>query len=68
MPEVAQRAMKVGGSLMLVIPKDVADETGIVEGDIVYYTPQKKRTSLFGKYPGLGTWEKQDPSVFSKYA
>ncbi len=68
MVEVAQRVQKIGGSLMVRIPKDIADEANISEGDTIYFNPQKQRTSLFGKYPQLGPWEKPEPGVFSKYA
>lgn len=67
MVEVVQRTQKIGGSLMVRIPKDVADEMGIHEGDLIFFEPAKKRKSLLGAFPGIGPWVKQDPSVFSKY-
>ncbi len=67
MVEVAQRAQKIGGSLMIRIPKDIADASGIAEGDVVYFNPRKERKSLLGAFPGIGPWKKENPREFSKY-
>lgn len=67
MVEIAQKAQKIGGSLMVRIPKEIADATNIHEGDTVYFNPQKQRKSLLGAFPGLGPWKKEDPRNVSKY-
>ncbi len=56
-PEVEGRARKVGGSLMVVIPKDVADSEGIRDGSSVKLRIVKKRVSSFGAFHGIGPWE-----------
>jgi hypothetical protein len=68
MVEVVQRVQKIGGSLMVRIPKDIAEYVGIREGDIIKFNPQKDAKDWFGAMPGLAPWDKEDPSVHSKYA
>lgn len=67
MVEVVQRVQKIGGSLMVRIPKDIAHYVGIKEGDTIMFDPKKESKDLFGAFPELGPWEKEDPSVHSKY-
>lgn len=67
MPELAQQVKKVGGSLMIRIPKNVAEQLDIHEGEIIYFNPRKERKSLLGAFPGLGSWKKEDPREVSKY-
>jgi len=55
--EIVATVRKVGGSLMLTIPKERADEEGIREGTMVTVRVQKRRQSSFGMFPGLGPWE-----------
>ena len=52
---------------MIRIPKDIADASGIGEGDVVYFNPRKERKSLLGAFPGIGPWKKENPREFSKY-
>jgi hypothetical protein len=55
--EIVATVRKVGGSLMLTIPKEVADAEGIREGTVVNAKVHKKRQSSFGLFPNLGPWE-----------
>ncbi len=68
MVEIRQTIKRVGGSLMIRIPKDLVDELGVQEGDIIYFEPKKKPKNNFGKYPELKGWTKTSPKEFSKYA
>jgi len=58
--DVSGKARKVGGSLMVVIPKDVADMEGIRDGTPVKIRVSKKRASSFGILPGIGPWKGHD--------
>jgi len=55
--EVVATVRKVGGSLMLTIPKEAAESEGIREGTVVVARVRKKRRSSFGAFPGIGPWE-----------
>ena len=55
--EVVAVVRKVGGSLMITIPKDVADSEGMKEGSTVSARLSRKRRSSFGAFPSLGPWE-----------
>jgi antitoxin component of MazEF toxin-antitoxin module len=63
--ELSQRVQKIGGSLMVRIPKRAAASLGIGEGDVVYFELHRKRVSLLGAFPGI-TWKKEQHS-FSKF-
>jgi antitoxin component of MazEF toxin-antitoxin module len=59
MSEIIQRAKKIGGSLMVRIPKDVADREGIHAGEDVRLTLTKARKDWFGAFPGLKPFDKE---------
>ncbi len=54
--EIVATVRRVGGSLMVTIPKEAADGEGIREGTAVVLRLRKKRRSSFGLFPGLGPW------------
>jgi antidote-toxin recognition MazE-like antitoxin len=53
-------AKKIGGSLMVRIPVEIAKEEGIEEGDKVELQVKKVRFSAFGAYPGIGHMTRED--------
>ncbi len=54
------KAKKIGGSLMVRIPVDAANEEGIQEGDLVKLQVSKVKKSWFGSYPGIGPMTRED--------
>ncbi len=61
-----QRVKRIGGSLMVRIPKDVVDRLGVREGDTIYFEPKKRATTHYGDFPDLAGWRK-DADAQSKY-
>jgi antitoxin component of MazEF toxin-antitoxin module len=54
------RAKRVGGSIMVRIPKEVVDLEDIREGEMVEIDVKKARKSGFGITPGIGPFAKED--------
>lgn len=53
MAETVGKVRRVGGSLMVTIPREVAAAEGISEGTTVHVRIAKKRRSAFGALPRL---------------
>lgn len=60
MTQVIQRTKKIGGSLMIRIPKEVVDIEHIHEGEPVQVEIQKIRKDWFGAFPSLKPFTKED--------
>jgi antitoxin component of MazEF toxin-antitoxin module len=60
MEETIVRARKLGGSLVVTIPKEIAMQEGIVEGEAVKLRIKKVRKDWFGAFKGLGPFTKED--------
>ncbi len=58
--EVIVRARKLGGSLIVSIPKKIAKEKGIVEGEALKIEVRKVRKDWFGAFKGLTSFTKED--------
>ena len=54
------RAKRVGGSIMVRLPKEVVQQEDIREGEMVEVEVRKARKSGFGLYPGLGPMTRED--------
>jgi len=54
------RSRKVGGSIVVSIPKEVADQEGIREGELVEIDVRKARKDWFGSLKGIGIFSKED--------
>ncbi len=54
------RAKKVGGSIMVRLPKEVVDQEDIHEGEMVEVDVKKARKSGFGIDPGIGQMTRGD--------
>jgi len=65
--ETIQRAKRIGGSLMVRIPKDIVDNESIHEGEAVQLQIKKLRKNWFGCTPGLKPWNKETDRMHSKY-
>lgn len=66
MPEIVQEVKKVGGSLMVRIPKAYAEQHNIFPGDKVAFAPQKERTDFFGICKGAPSWNKETDGWYPK--
>lgn len=54
------RAKRVGGSIMVRLPKEVVDQEDIHEGEMVELDVHKARKSFFGATPGIGPFTRED--------
>ena len=60
MAKALARTRKVGGSLMVTIPKEVVEQEDIRVGEIVEVEVRKARRNFFGTTPGIGPFKKGD--------
>jgi len=60
MQETIVRARKLGGSLVVTIPKQIATQEGIAEGEAVMLKIKKARKDWFGALKGVGPFTKED--------
>ena len=60
MARVLIKAKRIGGSIMVRIPKEVVEQEDIKEGEMVEVEFKKARRSWFGSMPGLGPMTKED--------
>lgn len=60
MEESIVRARKLGGSLVVTIPKEVAIHEGIIEGEALSIKIKKVRKDWFGALKGVGPFTKED--------
>ena len=54
------RVRKVGGSLVVTIPREVADEEGVKAGELVNIEVRKAKKSFFGAARGVGPFTIKD--------
>jgi antitoxin component of MazEF toxin-antitoxin module len=54
------RVRKVGGSLVVTIPREVAEEEGVKPGELVNVEIRKTRKSFFGAARGIGPFTRDD--------
>lgn len=54
------RTRKIGGSLMVTIPKELVKEESLVEGELVEVSIEKARKSGFGILKGIGPFKEKD--------
>jgi antitoxin component of MazEF toxin-antitoxin module len=60
MQKTTSEAKRVGGSLMVRIPAELAKEEGIEEGDMVEIQVKKARKSWFASMPDLAPMTRED--------
>lgn len=60
MVELIQRAKRVGGSIMVRIPKDAVELEQIADGDLIRFEPKKVRRDVFGSLPDVGPFTQED--------
>ncbi|HLC85252.1 MAG TPA: AbrB/MazE/SpoVT family DNA-binding domain-containing protein [Candidatus Nanoarchaeia archaeon] len=66
MVQTIQRVKKIGGSLMVRIPKDLVQMEHIQAGESLELDIRKLRKDYFGAFPGLKPFTKED-RMRSKY-
>ncbi len=60
MHETLVKARKLGGSLIVRIPKEIVEDEDIHEGEIVRVKVSKVRKSWFGSLEGVGSMTRED--------
>jgi antitoxin component of MazEF toxin-antitoxin module len=60
MAKTLVKARKIGGSLMVTIPKGVVEQEDVREGDLVEIEVRKAKKSFFGATPGIGSMTRED--------
>jgi len=54
------RTRKIGGSLIVAIPRELVKEEGLKEGEIVEVKVKKVKKDFFGALKGIGPMTKED--------
>ena len=67
MTETIQKTKKVGGSLMVCIPKEIVEIENLHAEEMVKVDIQKLRKDWFGAFPGLKPFKKEEDRLRSKY-
>ncbi len=60
MAKAIVRSRKVGGSIVVRIPKEVAEQEGIREGELVEVEVRKARKDFYGALKGIGRFSRED--------
>ena len=60
MVRTIQHAKKIGGSLMVRIPKDIVQLEKLEHGELVSVEIRKIKKDWFGAFPGLKPFTKED--------
>jgi hypothetical protein len=60
MAKVLVKTRKVGGSIVVSIPKEATEQEGIREGELVELEVRKVRKDWFGAFKGIGPFTKED--------
>ena len=64
MEDATVKAKKIGGSIMVRIPKEIVETLSIRPNEIVKITVKKTRKSGFGLFKGLGPYKHEKVSDF----
>ena len=54
------KAKRIGGSIMVRLPKEVVEKEDIHEGELVELEVRKAKRSWFGSMPGIGPMTRED--------
>lgn len=63
MTAAVARTRKLGGSLMVTIPREVVEAEGLVEDQLITLEVSKMKISGFGMAKGIGPFRKEDKFV-----
>ena len=59
MTRALAKARRIGGSIMVKIPKEVVAQEHIKEGELVELEVRKAKKSWFGTMPGIGSMTRE---------
>ena len=65
--ETLAKTRKIGGSLVVTIPKNIVEEEGLMENQTVKIKVEKIKKSGFGISKGLASFSKEDNSISMKF-
>ncbi len=54
------RARRIGGSIVVRVPKEVVDQEGIREGELVEVEVRKPKANWFGAFPALKKFSREE--------
>ncbi|MBS3149619.1 AbrB/MazE/SpoVT family DNA-binding domain-containing protein [Candidatus Woesearchaeota archaeon] len=54
------RTRKIGGSIVVTVPKEIVKEEGIIEGELIEFEARKLKKSGFGLLKGMRPFTKED--------
>ncbi|MDV3277494.1 MAG: AbrB/MazE/SpoVT family DNA-binding domain-containing protein [Nitrososphaerales archaeon] len=60
MTKTLTKARRIGGSIMVRIPKEAVEQEEILEGELLEVEVRKARRSWFGAFPGIGPFTHED--------
>lgn len=60
MPKALVKARKIGGSIVARIPKELVEQEGIREGELVELEVRKARKDWFGAFPDLKPFTREE--------
>ena len=60
MPKALVRTRKIGGSIVVRIPKEIADQEQIREGELVEVEVRKPRNNRFGAFRELKAFSRKE--------
>lgn len=60
MPKTLVKARRIGGSLVVRIPREVVEQEGIREGELVELDVRKAKRDWFGVLRGLKPFSRED--------
>ena len=60
MPKALVKTRKIGGSIVARIPKELVEQEGIREGELVELEVRKARRDWFGAFPALRPFSKEE--------
>ena len=58
--ETLARTRKIGGSIIVTIPKKIIKEQGIHEDELVEIQVKKRKKDFFGALKGIGKFKRED--------
>jgi antitoxin component of MazEF toxin-antitoxin module len=59
-PKALVKTRKIGGSIVTRIPKELVEQEGIREGELVEIEVRKARRDWFGAFPKLKPFSKEE--------
>jgi antitoxin component of MazEF toxin-antitoxin module len=60
MAKTLSKTRRVGGSIMVRLPREIIEQEDIHEGEMIELEVKKARRSWFGSLPGIGSFTRED--------